>query len=85
MTRMRSKRAFLRGFLYVLETVTLLPSRRQACLCDSETGKSLCRTMHPVENVICGCSSEDSKGVIIIGYDVGWAVTLDSDKAGPRP
>jgi len=44
----RGRRVFPRGFLYFLETLMLLPSRRQVRLCDRETGKSLCCTTRPV-------------------------------------
>jgi hypothetical protein len=70
-TRLRGRRVFPTRFLYFLETLMLLPSRRQVRLCDRETGKSLCCTTCPGLERDLWMKPGGFEGAIIIRYDVG--------------
>ncbi len=92
--RTKRRRDVREESLYVVANVKLLRNHRP--LFGIETGKSSrCTTRKPGENVICGLWLEDSTGsrgreaggLIILEYDVDWAVTgraIYCGRAGPR-
>jgi hypothetical protein len=72
----RSRRVLRPGSLYFPETEKLMLNHRHLRLCGRETGKSLrCTTRAGKAQIGGRAFRRMERGLLIIGYDVGWAVT----------